>query len=239
MSRSCARAAETDQRRPRVGPLMMQKSGPTGSSSRAVSHGSSCSRAQSSMPTSRRRPPLPRRTSTAPRRESRSLSARGERLADPQPGARQHDDQATQALSVGALTGGAHDGDDLFDAGRVCRIAHPVVARGPPAQTDAPSRPIAQPLSLETSGRCRRRFVAAGTKAAALRSTDSNPVIRLCSARHRGSSPCWWWGYTTVRILLWGCLSGRGGVGPARGHHRGDSRRCASMSVAEVAVQAS
>ena len=74
--RSSARAAAVDQRRPRVGPMMTQKSGPTGSSTRAVSHGCSCSHAQSSMPTSRRRPPLPRRTSTEPRRGSRSASPR-------------------------------------------------------------------------------------------------------------------------------------------------------------------
>jgi hypothetical protein len=38
---------------------MMQNSGPTGSSRSAVSHGRSCSQPHSSIPTSRRRPPLP------------------------------------------------------------------------------------------------------------------------------------------------------------------------------------
>src|SRR4051794_907827 len=38
--------------------------GPTGMVRRTVSQGSSCSKPQSSMPTSRRRPPLPRRTRT-------------------------------------------------------------------------------------------------------------------------------------------------------------------------------
>jgi hypothetical protein len=49
-------------------PLMTQNSGPTGSSTRSSSHGRSSSQAHSSMPTSRRRPPLPLRMSNAPRR---------------------------------------------------------------------------------------------------------------------------------------------------------------------------
>jgi hypothetical protein len=72
--RRSARAAVLDQVRPRVGPLMTQKSGPTGSSSRTSSQGCRCSQAHPSMPTSRRRPPSPRRTSTEPRHRSRSGS---------------------------------------------------------------------------------------------------------------------------------------------------------------------
>jgi len=68
------RAAAAAHGRPRVAPLTTQNSGPTGSSTRASSRGSSCSHAQSSMPTSRRRPPLPRSTSSDPRRASRSAS---------------------------------------------------------------------------------------------------------------------------------------------------------------------
>jgi hypothetical protein len=49
---------------------MMQNSGPTGSSARAVSHGRRCAQPHSSMPTSRRLPPLPLRTSSDPRRGS-------------------------------------------------------------------------------------------------------------------------------------------------------------------------
>ena len=41
-----------------------------------ASHECNCDHAQRSIPTSRRRPPLPRRTSTAPRVASRSVSAR-------------------------------------------------------------------------------------------------------------------------------------------------------------------
>jgi hypothetical protein len=46
----------------------------TGSMTRAVSHGSSSCHPQSSIPTSRRRPALPRRTSSEPRWRSRSAS---------------------------------------------------------------------------------------------------------------------------------------------------------------------
>jgi hypothetical protein len=72
--RSSARAPLVVHGRPRARPMMMQNSGPTGSVIRAVSHGSSSCHPQSSIPTSRRRPPLPRRTSSEPRRRSRSAS---------------------------------------------------------------------------------------------------------------------------------------------------------------------
>ena len=72
--RSSARAAADDLWRPRVVPLMTQRRGPTGSSRRMSSQGPSCSHPHVSMPTSRRRPPLPRRTSSEPRRSSRSPS---------------------------------------------------------------------------------------------------------------------------------------------------------------------
>ena len=60
--------------RPRVGPEMMQNSGPAGSSSRCEAHAPRCSQPQSSTPTWRRRSPLPLRISSAPRRGSRSRS---------------------------------------------------------------------------------------------------------------------------------------------------------------------
>ena len=72
--RAGRRAAADDHGRPRVGLLMTQNSGPTGSSRRTSIQGCSCSHAHSSMPTSRRRPPFPRRTGTAPRGRSRSDS---------------------------------------------------------------------------------------------------------------------------------------------------------------------
>jgi hypothetical protein len=48
LRRSAARAAALDQCRPRVGRLMMQNSGPTGSSSRSSSQGRSSSQAHAS-----------------------------------------------------------------------------------------------------------------------------------------------------------------------------------------------
>ena len=74
-----ARAAALDQCRPRVGPLMMQNSGPTGICRRGSSHGCSSSQPQASMPTSRRRPPLPRRTNTGRSRGGASDDAHGRR----------------------------------------------------------------------------------------------------------------------------------------------------------------
>jgi hypothetical protein len=52
-----------------------------------------------------------------------------ERLADPQPSAPQHDDQAAQPAAVDPVAGVAHHGDDLFDRRRIGGVAHPLVAR--------------------------------------------------------------------------------------------------------------
>jgi hypothetical protein len=73
--RNSTRTPALDQGSPRVGPSMMQNSAPTGSSIRAASHGCSWSQPHASMPISRRRPPLPLRTSSDPRLGSRSRSA--------------------------------------------------------------------------------------------------------------------------------------------------------------------
>src|SRR5688500_4321423 len=54
-----------------------------------------------------------------------------ERLADAQPGAPEHDDQAAQPAAVEAVAGAAHDGDDLLDRRWVCGVADPLVARRP------------------------------------------------------------------------------------------------------------
>ena len=72
---SVLRAAEGDHGRPAVGPCMTHSKAPTGSAGRKSSHGWICCQPQRSVPTSRRLPPLPRRTSTAPVTRSRSLSA--------------------------------------------------------------------------------------------------------------------------------------------------------------------
>ena len=60
--------------RPRVGPSMMQNSGPTGSRTRSSSQRFRCSNPQSSIPTSRRLSPFPCRISTDPRAGSTSVS---------------------------------------------------------------------------------------------------------------------------------------------------------------------
>src|SRR5436309_1072892 len=72
--RNSLRTAAADQGRPRVGPSITQNSGPARSLRRSESQGLRFSQPHASMPTSRRRPPLPRRTSTDPRRGSRSCS---------------------------------------------------------------------------------------------------------------------------------------------------------------------
>jgi hypothetical protein len=66
--RRSVRAAAGDQWRPHVGPEMTQSKAPTGSSGRTSSQGPSSSHPYVSKPTSRRRPPLPRRMTSKPRR---------------------------------------------------------------------------------------------------------------------------------------------------------------------------
>ena len=61
-------AALPDHARPRVGPSITQNSGPTGSVTRLVSHGSIAVHARASMPTSRRRSFLPCVSRIEPRR---------------------------------------------------------------------------------------------------------------------------------------------------------------------------
>jgi hypothetical protein len=55
-----------------------------------------------------------------------------ERLADPQPGAPEQDDQRTEPVTVGTVASPAHHRDDLVDRRRVSRIAKPLVARRSP-----------------------------------------------------------------------------------------------------------
>ena len=74
--RSGLRAAEASQRLPAVGPWVTQNSAPSGRVARTSRYGVNWSHADRSMPTSRRRPPLPSRTVRAPRARSRSVSAR-------------------------------------------------------------------------------------------------------------------------------------------------------------------
>jgi hypothetical protein len=52
-----------------------------------------------------------------------------ERLADPQPGAPQHDDHAAQPDALRTISGSAHHRDDLLHARRIRWIPKPFVAR--------------------------------------------------------------------------------------------------------------
>jgi hypothetical protein len=51
-----------------------------------------------------------------------------ERLADPQSGAPQHDDQTAQSHPVRIITGSAHHGDGLLGRWRVSRVLQALVA---------------------------------------------------------------------------------------------------------------
>lgn len=73
-------------------PSMTQNNGPYGSDCRSSDHGVTCSQPQSSMPISRRRPPLPRRMTIEPSRVQVMLGQQ-QRLVDAQAGTPEHDDQ--------------------------------------------------------------------------------------------------------------------------------------------------
>jgi hypothetical protein len=55
-----------------------------------------------------------------------------ERLADPQAGAPEQDDQRTEPVTVGTVASRPHHRDDLVDRRRVSRIAKTLVARSSP-----------------------------------------------------------------------------------------------------------
>src|SRR5215210_4327189 len=129
--RSSDRAAAAAHGRPRVAPLTTQNSGPTGSSTRGlepgrellpgpVVHADLAAAAALAAPHQQR----------AAARVQVGLGER-ERLADPQAGSPQHDDQAAQPAAVYAVARAAHHSDDLLDRGRIGRVAHPLVARRP------------------------------------------------------------------------------------------------------------
>jgi len=108
---------------------MMQNSGPTGSSARALSHGRSCSQPHSSIPTSRRRPPF------AASDEDRSapvvevVLGERERFLDAQPGAPKDDDHRSHAPAVTVTGGVTHNAHDLVNRRRVGWVPHAFVAR--------------------------------------------------------------------------------------------------------------
>jgi hypothetical protein len=120
--RSSARAAACDRWRPHAVPLMTHKSGPTRSSGRRSSHGCSCSQPHASMPTSRRRPPLPP-DQERPAAVIDVAFGASERFLNAKPGSPQDRDQSADAAAMRSVAGGVHDGDDLFDVDRRDRTA--------------------------------------------------------------------------------------------------------------------
>jgi hypothetical protein len=123
---------------------MTQNSGPTGKSARTPSHGRSCSQPQASMPISRRRPPLPLRTSSDPRRVEIRLG-QPKHLLDPEPGAPEHDDQRPNPEPVPIVAGLAHHPDDLLDRRRISRIALPLITGHPTSVMPGQGRRRATP----------------------------------------------------------------------------------------------
>ena len=112
---------------------------------RMASHGSSCSQAQRSIPTSRRLPPFPRRTSTAPRVLSRSLSAKASASLTLNP-ARHSTTITPRSLNpVGAIAGGVHHRDDLLHGRRVGWITQSFVPGRPALMKSRQSRGRAGP----------------------------------------------------------------------------------------------
>jgi hypothetical protein len=71
-------------------------------------------------------PPLPLRTSSAPRAGSRSRSAR-QRPSEIRSPARQRTTISPRSRTPW-IPGLPHDRDDLFDAGRIGRVADPLVS---------------------------------------------------------------------------------------------------------------
>src|SRR3954452_23181025 len=113
--RSSERAAPDVHGRPRVGPLTMQNSGPTGSPARGWGH-----RAEL-LPRPVVHADLTAPAALAAPHQQRSATpiqvglGKRERLADAQAGAPQHDDQPAQSAAVDTVARAAHHGHDLLD----------------------------------------------------------------------------------------------------------------------------
>jgi hypothetical protein len=85
------------------------------------------------MPTSRRRPPLPRRTKDRATVRVEIALAERQRLLDTEPTAPEDADHGAQASAVAIISNLAHHGDDLLDRRRVGRVAPPLFRGGRPA----------------------------------------------------------------------------------------------------------
>ena len=188
--RNSVRTAAPDHGRPRVGPSMMQNSGPTGSSTRAVSHGRSCSQPHSSIPTSRRRPPLPWRTRIDPRRVVEVVLGERERLLDAQAGAPEHDDHRSHPPAVTVIGRVAHDRHDLLDRGRVGGVAHALVARratGVIAGHASPASDAARPRRALTRRSWRPPRIGQQIRALPYTPTEAGLPLRCATERLGGS----------------------------------------------------
>jgi hypothetical protein len=148
--RSAIRTCELDDGRPQVGPLITQRSGPTGSATRVTSLGAELipgplihpdvSATSSLAPTDEHRPPV----------DLKVGFCEGERLGDPKARPPEQDDEPTQPLPVAMGTGLPHDGNDLFDPRRIGWVATPLFAG---------RRPLLRWIELSRAGSVRSSMV--------------------------------------------------------------------------------
>jgi hypothetical protein len=130
--RSSLRTAAPDQGRPRVGPSMMQNSGPTGSPARSVSHGRRCSQPRSFHADLSALATLGVADEQRPAPGIEVVLGERQCFVDAQSAAPEHDDHGAQPPAVAVIGGVAHDRDDLLHRRRVGRVALPLVARRAP-----------------------------------------------------------------------------------------------------------
>jgi hypothetical protein len=123
-----------DHGRPRVGPSMMQNSGPIGSCPCAQPR-LKLPQPHSSMPTSRRRPPYRSAPMVA------VVLGDRERLLDAQAGAPHHDDHRSYAPAMPVIGCATHDRHDLLHRRRDGRVSHSLVARRSAGVLPGQSRP--------------------------------------------------------------------------------------------------
>src|SRR5215208_6731308 len=127
--RNSPRTATPDHGRPRVGPSMMQNSGPTGSSTRALSPWPQL------LPAQFVHPDLAAAAALAAADQDRSapvvkiVLGQRQRFLNAQAGAPKNDDHRSQPPAVAVVGLVAHDRHDLIDRRWVGRVAHALVAR--------------------------------------------------------------------------------------------------------------
>jgi len=120
-------SGDAAQGRPAVGTLATESSAPTGSSTRRAIDGRTCH--SPTRPCRPRDACRPRRGRAATRAARRGRTQSDQRLADPEAGSPQHDEQRPGAQADRRGSGLPHDRDDLLDARRVGGIAEAFVPR--------------------------------------------------------------------------------------------------------------